>query len=430
MVRVKRSIRRKQGSTATREPGKSLKMTEDSDQAESSFRMVSTPSEAKSLMDAVPLAPLVSLKEKDSHHHDNEKKSRVLMPCVGYGTYKLGKDKVVDATFCALECGYRMIDTAFIYGGETTEALVAKALQKALGKGTIQSRQDVFITTKHWRKYHGYEASFKCLDLSLKRLQVDYVDLWLMHWPGPAWKTMFHKKTVERWENAVIEESRMVDVRAETWRAMEDAYRKGLVKAIGVSNMTVQHLQTLKKTATLWPPAVNQVELHPLHPQQELLEYARKEGIVIQAYASLGGQDAGKKKWTELLGTTMIDGKKMVPCDFLNADEVVELASQMTHQDDDGTEGNPVTSAQLLLRWGLDRGCTLVPKTSRLQRMKENANIFDFKLSEEQVDGLQALLRHRLKENSGARGPDGEEDLEKLTRLCWRRDPLRHLDFE
>ena len=174
--------------------------------------------------------------------------SLVVMPCI-----------------CFIICSFNAIDTAFIYGGETTEKLVGNALESALANGIIQSRAEVFITTKHWRKYHGYDASLECLETSLKRLRLDYVDLWLMHWPGPAWKTMTRRKDVVEenpWFYAQTnqEEHEIVTQWAETWRAMEDAYRKGLTRAIGVSNMTVRHLEKLKETATLWPPAVNQVE--------------------------------------------------------------------------------------------------------------------------------------------------------------------------
>ena len=194
---------------------------------------------------------------------DHPRPPVVIMPWLGFGTYRLGKEQAKHAVAQALECGYRAIDSAFIYGGETTEKLVGEAVRDALERGVIHSRNEVFITTKHWRKYHGYEPTLQCLKLSLKRLQVDFVDLYLMHWPGPAWKTMHRKKEVvetDPWHYAVTESTEMVSVRAETWRAMEDAVKKGLCRAIGVSNMKVGHLEELKKTATLWPPAVNQVE--------------------------------------------------------------------------------------------------------------------------------------------------------------------------
>ena len=193
------------------------------------------------------------------------------MPWIGFGTYKLGEKEAKAATLQALQHGYRAIDTAFIYAGEKTEKQVGLALA-----ASKLARDDVFLTTKHWRKYHGYEPAKKCLALSLSRLGVTHVDLWLMHWPGPAWSTMNRRKDLieahGRWHYAAegMDEGAMPALRAETWRAMEDALAEGKARAIGVSNFTVAHLETLKKTARVWPPAVNQVELHPYHSQAAL----------------------------------------------------------------------------------------------------------------------------------------------------------------
>jgi len=219
----------------------------------------------------------------------------VHMPWVGFGTYKLGQT-AQQATAEALRCGYRHIDTAYIYSNERTEAEVGKALAGAFaeGDGRLQ-RQDVFVTTKHWRKFHGYEASLGCLERSLKRLQLEHVDCWLMHWPGPAWSTMSRRGdevAADRWHYAVAGqgEHEIQALRAETWRAMEEALRVGKARSIGVSNFSVQHLEALKRSAAVWPPAVNQVECHPLYPQADLRRYCAREGIVLTAYASLGGQ--------------------------------------------------------------------------------------------------------------------------------------------
>jgi diketogulonate reductase-like aldo/keto reductase len=342
-----------------------------------------------------------------------EERSPVILPWIGYGTYRLGEKQALDATFEAIRCGYRSIDTAFIYGGEKTEALVGQAIRKAIDEKIIQSRDEMFVTTKHWRKYHGYDASLQCLKLSLKRLGIEYVDLWLMHWPGPAYNTMNRKnEDIEKdpFFYAITAPEEMADLRAETWRAMEDAYRQGLCRSIGVSNMSIKQLQKLKKSAKIWPPAVNQVEVHPLHPQDDLLDYCRHEGIIIQAYASLGGQDTGKQLFAQLLGEKVTKKQK---CSLLDASLVTELASQLK-----------ATPAQTLLRWGLQRDCVQIPKTTSKSRMLENAAALSISMTDEQVKRLKEDLRSNVIKNN----PDA--DVKEITRLCWRRDPLRHLDFD
>ena len=224
------------------------------------------------------------------------------LPLLGLGTYKFkkGSNDAHRAVLDALSVGIRHIDTAFIYGGETIEAEIGRAL--ASPECSVP-RSDIFLTSKQWRAYHGYDGTSKCLDLSLKRLQTNYLDLYLIHWPGPAYNTMSRSKDAMATadEGAFIyaktghDRTALASLRAETWRAMEDAVYSGRCRSIGVSNFTVKHLESLRRTARIWPPAVNQVELHPYNPQTELAQYCRKEGIVLEAYASLGRQDSGKK---------------------------------------------------------------------------------------------------------------------------------------
>jgi len=292
----------------------------------------------------------------------------------------------------ASDTGYKLIDTAYIYGGEKTEPEVGAALAAAVAKGL--ARDQIFVTTKHWRKFHGFDASLACLTTSLRRLQLSYVDLWLMHWPGPAWSTMNRRKDeiAEHgpWYYAAPghEQEALPALRAETWRAMEEALLSGKARSIGVSNFTVAHLQTLKRTARVWPPAVNQVELNPYYQQRELQEYCAQEGIVLQAYASLGGQDASKAKLASLGGS------------LLKVGPVVQAAAQ-----------HGVTPAQVLLRWALQQGFTVIPKSNSLERMRENGALFGFALSEAEMAAISALEK----------GDEG--------RTCWRNDPLRLLDF-
>ncbi|KAL7521306.1 hypothetical protein ACHAWX_005980 [Stephanocyclus meneghinianus] len=376
-----------------------------------SFQSVPLASDAASLLSCVPLPNLVPI--NFSHWQTAPPDRTVLMPWVGYGTYRLGQKHARSAVLAALQTGYRHVDTAFIYGGQTTELQVGKAIADAIQQGIITSRDDIFVTTKQWREYHGYQQSIKCLDLSLERLGLEYVDCWMMHWPGPSWEqkpTMsrqnqnihsqctFEQQHDNPWTRAKpgMGQSQIAHLRAETWRAMEDAYRCGKARSIAVSNFTIQHLQTLKQTATLWPPAINQIECHPYYPQNELIAYCQSEGIVVQAYASLGGQDGTKAKWKTLGGK------------LLESPPVLDVSKRLS------TTQRNVTPGQILLRWALQRNCAIVPKTLSTSRMRENAQLFDIALSQD--DMLQIA---KLQENAVA--DEG--------RICWRTEPLRMLNF-
>jgi diketogulonate reductase-like aldo/keto reductase len=394
------------GVARSRKQARTLTVTMEDDNGNKnnhsrSFRVTSAAS-AKNLTDGVLL-----------------KNTMVVLPWMGYGTYKLGKEIARQCTLEALRQGYRCIDTAFIYGGESTERQVGLAIKDAMEEGFLE-RQNLCLVTKHWRKYHGYEPSLECLRLSLMRLELEYVDLWLMHWPGPAWKTM--TRSIDEmqkrgpWHYAVHPKEELPTIRAETWRAMEDSYKSGKVKAIGVCNFTIQHLKRLKKTATIWPPAVNQIECHPLFPQPELVEYCGKEGIVVQAYSSLGGQDVGKKFWRMLFPLQMREKEKTVAVTCLShTPPVLKVAQQLSR-----------TPAQVLLRWALEKNMVVVPKTTRNERMIENAKALEFSLSPEQVDLLDTQLQQALKQAAEKEGMD----IESMARLCWRNDPLRDLDFD
>mmetsp|Transcript_20079 Transcript_20079/g.42451 ORF Transcript_20079/g.42451 Transcript_20079/m.42451 type:complete len:450 (-) Transcript_20079:1242-2591(-) len=378
--------------------------------SKSSIFRETTVADAKTLTDGFKLS---------STYHNNDS---IILPFIGYGTYKLGKEIVRSKTLEALEQGYRCIDTAFIYGGETTEKQVGLAIQDAIDQNILENgRQDLFVITKHWRKYHGYDETNECLRLSLRRLQLNNIDLWLMHWPGPAWNTMSRRKDLIKehgpWHYAAHSKEDMPQIRAETWRAMEDAVRSGKVKAIGVCNFSIKHLERLKKTATIWPPAVNQIECHPLFPQKELVEYCRKEGIVVQAYASLGGQDAGKKFWRTLYPPSKKKGKHKpeLVTRLSNTPPVLKLAAETNR-----------TSAQVLLRWGLENKLVMIPKTSLKERMLENAGILEFSLSTDQVHILESELQEALLEAAKVEN----KDTESMARLSWRNDPLRDLRFD
>ena len=335
----------------------------------------------------------------------SNKKTTIDLPILGLGTYKFKKDsgQAKQAVLDALSVGIRHIDTAFIYGGERTEREIGEALSEC----TDVPREEIFLTSKQWRAYHGYELTKKCLDLSLKRLQTPYLDLWLIHWPGPAYNTMSRSNEVMQkspegpfvYAKDGHSEADMVDLRAQTYRAMEDAVFEGRCRAIGVSNFAVKHLEALRKTARIWPPAVNQIELHPYNPQKDIVQYCRKHGIVVEAYASLGGQDSGKKTWNKLGGK------------LLDREEIRTIAKK-----------HGKSPSQVLLRWATQQNYAVIPKTGNMDHMRENVAAV---IEDGWKDG--GLDAEDMKQVATL---DQYESAEDKARLCWVRDPLKHLDFD
>lgn len=260
----------------------------------------------------------------------------VEIPIVGFGTWQTPDgDVAYQSVQTALAAGYRHIDTAAAYGNEES---VGKAI-----KESGVDRHDIFLTTKLWNEDHGYEATKKALALSLKKLQTDYLDLYLIHWPNPL---TFR----DNWE----------ETNAETWRAMEEAYRDGTVRAIGISNFRPSHLTTLMKTATI-TPAVNQNYLNPSDLQPEVTHVNASYNILNEAYSPLGTG--------ELLQVPMLQ----------------ELAAKYDH-----------SVAQLILRWSLQHKFLPLPKSTHADRIKDNTNIFDFTINDQDmqsIDELQGITR-------------------------------------
>ena len=255
----------------------------------------------------------------------------VKIPKVGFGTWQTPDGDVAEtAVLQALEAGYRHIDTAQGYHNE-----------ESVGRGIKKSgipREEIFITTKLWNGYHTYEACKKTFYESLEKLQTDYVDLFLIHWPNPI---AFR----DHWEEA----------NAETWRAMEELYEEGKIKAIGVSNFHIHHLEDLLETAKI-VPAVDQIELHPTLSQEKLSTWLKAHDIAVESWGPLGqGSD-------------------------LKNPVIVEIGEKYNK-----------SSAQVILKWHLQHGFIVIPKSSHKERIAENLNVFDFSLSDEDMEALDKL---------------------------------------
>ncbi|AFT82400.1 aldo/keto reductase [Leuconostoc carnosum] len=259
----------------------------------------------------------------------------VKIPVIGFGTWQSADgDVAYQAVKWALEAGYRHIDTAAIYGNEQS---VGRAI-----KDSGIAREDLFITTKLWNDSHSYDATNKALETSLNKLGIDYVDLYLIHWPNPH---DVRQKDEEAWQAA----------NADTWRAFEAAYQAGKAKAIGVSNFQIHHLEALAKTQKI-APMVNQNFLNPSDGQAELVAYNTAHGMLNEAYSPLG---TGK---------------------LINLPQVNALSEKY---------GKSVP--QILIRWSLEKGFLPLPKSTHKEFIEANANVFDFSLTTEEVDQLDKL---------------------------------------
>lgn len=296
------------------------------------FQRVAGAKSAKSLYDGVQLP--------------NAKPSPVIMPAVGFGTYKMKKGEAKEPVLSALRAGYRLIDTAQVYENEKDVGLAMK--ESGL------PRSEIFLETKVWRSSHGYERTLKACKQSLKKAGVDYIDLYMIHWPGckTGWPLPRGTSCPKDWTPAMRDEG--------TWRAMEELYDEGKVRAIGVCNYSVRHLQLLLKKCRV-KPMVNQVEFHPKLVQSELLKFCKENGILVQAYASLGSGDAGN------------------PQEFFDLPPVAAAA-----------KAHNVKPAQVLLRWALEKGLHIIPKSCKAVRMAQNADLFHFNLTSAEVKAIDA----------------------------------------
>ncbi|MDD3767030.1 MAG: aldo/keto reductase [Eubacteriales bacterium] len=253
-------------------------------------------------------------------------KGGVKMPSLGLGVWQVNDgDEVINAVSWALEAGYRSIDTAMIYGNE-------EGVGKALRESSVQ-REEVFVTTKVWNGDQGYESTLKAFEESRRRLGLEYIDLYLIHWP-------INGKYVD------------------TWKAMIHLYKEGYVRAIGVSNFLEKHIDDIID-ATGQAPAVNQVEMHPLYTRKPLLNFCVEKDIRVTAWSPL------------------MQGKLDIPV-------ILELSKKYGK-----------TPAQIVLRWHLQNGVIVIPKSVKKHRIIENSQIFDFDISKEDMERIDGLNQNK-----------------------------------
>eukprot|EP01112_Ceratiomyxa_fruticulosa_P017709 TRINITY_DN5573_c0_g2_i4.p1 TRINITY_DN5573_c0_g2~~TRINITY_DN5573_c0_g2_i4.p1 ORF type:complete len:286 (-),score=60.07 TRINITY_DN5573_c0_g2_i4:71-928(-) len=261
------------------------------------------------------------------------------MPVLGLGTYLARGEEVHNAVLHALKLGYRHIDTASIYQNE-------KEIASAIEKSGVP-REEIFITSKAGPTQHGFDKIVAACEESLQNLQTDYLDLYLIHWPGVAKLQPSNPKNSE--------------IRKTSWEAMEHLFKTKKCRSIGVSNYTIHHLEELFQHAKVFP-SVNQFELHPLLKQNSLVEWCKSKGIVVEAYSSLGQGN-------------LLD------------DPLLTKFSAKYHK----------TPAQILLRWAFQKGYVVIPKSVTFARIKENSEFFDFELSAEDVALIENMEGEKSK---------------------------------
>lgn len=279
---------------------------------------------------------------------ERELRNGVKMPVLGFGTWKLKGEDCAEMVKFALESGYRAIDTAQVYLNE-----------EAVGEGILRSgrkREEVFVTSKVRNRFQGYDNTLYAIEASLKRFGFDMLDLYLVHWPGE-------------------------DMYVPTWKALVRAYEEGMLRSAGVSNFYPEHMEACAQETGIMP-MVNQIEMHPYLVQHEIVDYCKENDIFPVAWSPFAAAGESRKD-----SKTMKEGEKTVKAESPLKDPVIaEIAGEYQK-----------TPGQIILRWHIQNGFGAVPKSDNPGRIKENLNIFDFELTEEEMKIIWNLTKRQIR---------------------------------
>ncbi|KAJ6791549.1 NADP-dependent D-sorbitol-6-phosphate dehydrogenase-like [Iris pallida] len=282
------------------------------------------------------------------------------MPTLGLGVWRMEGKSIRDLLHSSIKIGYRHFDCAADY---KNEAEVGEALAEAFQTGLVK-REELFITTKLWNSDHGHVLE-ACKD-SMKKLQLDYLDLYLVHFPVATKHTGVGTTDSALGEDGVLDIDTTISLET-TWHAMEELVSLGLVRSIGISNYDIFLTRDCLAYSKI-KPSVNQIETHPYFQRDSLVKFCQKHGVCVTAHTPLGGAAAN----AEWFGT--------VSC--LDDPVIKGLAEKYNK-----------TAPQLVLRWGIQRNTVVIPKTSKLERLQENFEVFDFTISDEDMDKIKAVDR-------------------------------------
>ncbi|XP_060064996.1 aldo-keto reductase family 1 member B1-like [Ylistrum balloti] len=282
------------------------------------------------------------------------------IPCVGLGTWKSKPGEVGAAVKTAIRLGYRHFDCALAYGNEKE---IGVAIKEAIEGGVVK-REDLFITTKLWNTYHSKGRVPEGCKESLTSLGLEYIDLYIIHWPLPM------REGADLFPLTPDGKTDVIDIDyTETWTAMQDLVDQGLCRSIGVSNFNSKQVQRILDLGLKHPMTCNQIEISPYNANDKLLQFCKSRGIVVVAYSPLG---SGDRPWA-------------TPEDpvLLEEPEIVKIATRYNK-----------SPGQVLLRWGVQRGYIVIPKSVFEARQKQNLELFDFALDEDEMNVINAMNRN------------------------------------